>query len=132
MPIPCQIDPQYSVLHAKCVGVVTLEEILRHIADLAENNSGFNKLDLLLDISDLETIPDTTEIASIVNRIEDLRSEFSFGACAIVAGSDALFGIARMFTVLAEQQFRLARVFRDFLQAEFWLHSVNPGRPSPN
>lgn len=132
MPIPCQIDPQYSVLHAKCVGAVTLEEILRNIADLEKEITGFNKLDLLLDISDLGDIPETTEIASIVNRIEDLKRTFSFGTCAIVAGPDALYGVARMFTVLAEQQFDVTRVFRDFLQAEFWLHSMRPVPPSPN
>jgi hypothetical protein len=53
-----------------------------------------------------------------------LERKVKFGVCAIVAKSDLLYGIARMFAVVAGSQFELARVFREFLEAEFWLQSV--------
>lgn len=67
-----------------------------------------------------------------MNRIEGLRYRVRFGACALVAQSDLLYGIARMFSVLAETQFEQIRVFRDFLPAEFWIHSVREEPPKRN
>jgi hypothetical protein len=81
-------------------------------------------LDVLLDFSELKSIPDSNQLMEVVDRMRRVSGRVKFGACAIVANSDLLFGVARMYTVYAEPHFRIARVFRDFLQAEFWLKSV--------
>lgn len=65
MPVPCQIDPHYSVLHAKCLGEVTFQEILYNIDLLEQDPLCTGRLDVLLDVSDLETIPDKTQLASL-------------------------------------------------------------------
>ena len=44
-------------------------------------------------------------------------------ACAILACRDALFGMMRMFEVLAQDSFRVTRTFRTATEAEAWLVS---------
>jgi len=127
MPIPYQIDHKESLIRTKCVGKVSLEDVLGHFDDLERDPHCPRSLDVLLDFSDLETVPDTVQLMAVADRMRRLESRVRFGACAIVAKSDVIYGIARMYTVYAESQFRIARVFREFLQAEFWLQSVRNG-----
>ena len=50
-----------------------------------------------------------------------LRSRVRFGICAILVGSDAVFGTAMVFEVAAARNFRVTKVFRDAGEAEAWL-----------
>jgi hypothetical protein len=52
---------------------------------------------------------------------ERVRPRVEFGVCAIVARTDALFGMMRMFEVFAEGQFRKTQAFRTIGEAEVWL-----------
>ncbi len=53
--------------------------------------------------------------------IADVRGRVKFGACAIVAPRDAMFGMMRMFEVFAQKSFRATAVFRTLAEAEAWL-----------
>jgi len=44
-----------------------------------------------------------------------------FDACAIVASRNVLFGMMRMFQVLAQNSFTTTQVFRTAEDAEAWL-----------
>ncbi len=127
MPIPYQIDHTQSLIRTKCVGNINLQDVLGHFDELEKDPHCPPMLDVLLDFSDLESVPDTDQLMAVVDRMRRVGHRVKFGACAIVAKSDLLFGIARMYTVYAEPHFATARVFRDFLQAEFWLNSVRNG-----
>jgi hypothetical protein len=130
MPIPYQIDTTQSLIRTKCVGNVSLQEVLGHFDALEKDPDCPPMLDVLLDFSDLETVPETDQLMAVADRMRRASRRVKFGACAIVAKSDVIFGIARMYTVYAEPHFTTARVFRDFLQAEFWLNSVRNGEAS--
>ena len=127
MPIPYQIDRTQALIRTKCIGNVSLDEVLGHFDELEANPDCPPLLDVLLDFSDLETVPDSDQLVAVADRMRRVSRRVKFGACAIVAKSDLLFGIARMYAIHAEPHFRIARVFRDFLQAEFWLKSVKNG-----
>ena len=127
MPIPYQIDHKESLIRTKCVGKVSLEEVLGHFDELEKDPDCPRSLDVLLDFSELETVPNPVQLMAVADRMHRIKDRVKFGACAIVAKSDVIYGIARMYTVYAEPQFRIARVFREFLQAEFWLQSVRNG-----
>ena len=59
-----------------------------------------------------------------LKEIDRLRSRIEWGACAIVASRDVLFGMARMLQVFAESHFRTSSVFRDVAEAGRWLDSM--------
>jgi len=124
MPIPYQIDIETSVIRTKCVGAVSLEDVLGHFDKLETDPRCPRQLDVLLDFSELETVPEKDQLIAVADRIERLKGQVTFDVCAIVVKSDVIYGVARMFAVFAESQFRMTRVFREFLQAEFWLQSV--------
>jgi hypothetical protein len=53
--------------------------------------------------------------------LKKYRLTLPFNACAIVAGSDVLFGMMRMFEVFARDSFVITQVFRSTADAEVWL-----------
>jgi hypothetical protein len=76
-----------------------------------------------LDLSELDSLPDSRQISIVVNAVKRIRSEVRFGACAILAGRDAVVGMMRIFEVMAEECFRETCAFRHAIEAETWLVS---------
>jgi hypothetical protein len=74
----------------------------------------------------MRSLPETEHLKSAASEIDRLRPKVEWGACAIVASSDAQFGLSRMFQVFAEEYFSDSLVFREFEEAERWLASVRP------
>ena len=132
MPVTYVIEPSASIVRTRCVGRVRFDEVMRHFADLAADPDCPDTLDVLLDLSELTSLPETWQLRSVSSEMGLVSHRVRFGACAIVATSDAVFGIARMYEVLAEDHFRATRVFREMRPAEEWLAShrqVAGGRP---
>jgi hypothetical protein len=127
MPVVYEIDEAARLLRTRCVGLVTMEEVIGHFDALENDPTCPEHLDVLLNLDDMDTIPDSGNIAGVTKRISELRS-LRFRACAVVASRDAVFGMARMFEVLAESHFTATQVFRDTESAVEWLRSV--GQPS--
>lgn len=127
MPVAYQIDHTQSLIHTKCVGNINLEEVLGHFDELEQDPDCPPMLDVLLDFSEMQAIPDTDQLMAVADRMRHVAHRVRFGACAIIAKSDIIFGIARMYAVYAEPHFTTVRVFRDYIQAEFWLNSVRNG-----
>jgi hypothetical protein len=123
MPITYQIDKARKLVRTKCVGDVTFNEVMEHFQALCRDPDCPQRLDVLLDLSELNAIPDPQQIREVSNTIGDIRDRVEFNACAIVARSDVLFGMARMFASLAENQFHATNVFRTVDQGEMWLIS---------
>jgi hypothetical protein len=66
-------------------------------------------------------MPESRRFGAVKAELARIRQKVQFGACAIVASRDALFGMMRMFEVLAENYFCTTRVFRTIDEAEAWL-----------
>jgi len=121
MPVTYQIDHARRLIRTRCVGAVTLPEVLGHFHTLQNDPQCPEKLDVLLDLSEITSLPDSDQLRAVTHKIESVRPRVRFGACAIVAGEDPSFGIARTFAVFAEWQFRVKNVFRTHADAEQWL-----------
>ena len=52
-----------------------------------------------------------------------IKKKVRFNTCAVVATRDALFGMLRMFSVVAGPYFTAIHVFRGASEAEEWLAS---------
>jgi hypothetical protein len=121
MPVTYDIDPETGVVHTRCAGYVTFDEVLAHFRELENDESLPDRVDVLLDLTLAESAPDSQQIRSIAGEVERLRSKLSWGACAIVAPADVLYGMTRMFQVFAEDFFTTSSVFREREKADRWL-----------
>jgi len=121
MPITYEIDKARGVIRTRCVGHVVFAEVAEHFRTLFLDPACPERLDVLLDLSEMTSVPGVEQLKAVPGEIGRIRDRVRFEACAIVATSDLLFGLTRMFEVFAEEQFRTTCVFRDASEAEAWL-----------
>jgi hypothetical protein len=123
MPVTYTIDATKRLIRTRCVGDVTFDEVVAHFRTLLQDPDVPNYLDVLLDLSELATLPETRQLENVAREVQKTREKVRFGVCAIVAQRDALFGMMRMFEVIARKYFREIRAFREMGEAEAWLAS---------
>jgi hypothetical protein len=123
MPITYEIDRTRHLIRTTCYGVVRLPDVMAHFDALQKDPDRPDRLDVLLDLRDIETPPQAPQLQAVADRV-GLMEGLVFGACAIVANKEsAMFGMARMFEVLARAHFAAIKTFRDVPSAEEWLES---------
>ena len=123
MPVTYRIDRDSGLIRTRCVGVVTFAEVIDHFRALERDPACRDHLDVVLDLGDLSSIPTPDQLRAVSVEIAQIQPKIRFGACAIVAKTDVLFGMSRMFEALAEERFRAIRVSRTVDEAEAWLGS---------
>ncbi len=123
MPVTYEIDHTTGIIRTKCFGRVVLEDVLDHFRTLQCDPECPERLDVLLDLSASESAASSGQLRTVAHAIAAIRDRVTFDACAIVAPTDLLFGIARMFEVFAQEHFRATHVFRSARDAEAWLGS---------
>jgi hypothetical protein len=123
VPITYQIDDDKKTIRTKAVGHVTLQEVIDHFRTLEQDPRCPERTDVFLDLSEVDSLPETPQILTVVNELKRIRTKVRFDACAILASRNALFGMMRMFEALAEEFFRVTRTFRIVTDAEAWLVS---------
>jgi len=123
MPVTYTIDTQERVIRTRCIGSVTFAEVVEHFRALERDPECAGGLDVLLDLSEVNSLPDASQIRAVALELKKIEKNIKFGACAIVAARDALFGMLRMFEVMAQDYFRVIRVFRSTGEAQAWLVS---------
>jgi hypothetical protein len=102
---------------------MTLPDAIQHFRALGSDPAASGVLDVLIDISDLTTFPQSDQVQSVVYEIRDLLPKITWRHCAVVGPRDVTFGIGRMFEMLSERYFRSTMVFRQLDAAERWLAS---------
>ena len=123
MPVKYKIDKANRIIRTRCIGPVTIEEVVDHFRVLERDPDCPDRVDVLLDLSEEISIPEKANLQKIAEEIRRIRGRVQFGTCAIIVGTDALFGMLRMFEVFTEQYFRESFVFRTVDEAEVWLAS---------
>jgi hypothetical protein len=118
-----KIDAARRTVRTKCVGLVTLQEVIDHFRTLEQDPECPDILDVFLDLSEMDSLPASREISTVINEVKRIRGQVRFGACAILASRDALVGMMRVFETMAEECFRVTCTFRVASEAEAWLVS---------
>jgi hypothetical protein len=121
--ITYQIDLAKRTIRTKAVGYVTLREVIDHFRTLEQDPQCPERAHVFLDLSEVDSLPETPQISTVVRELKRIHAKRRFDACAILATNDALFGMMRMFEVRAENFFRVTRTFRIATEAEAWLVS---------
>lgn len=118
MPAIYEIDHKRRLVTSRLWGTVSDEEIHDHNTRL-RNDSQFDPS--YRQMVDLTGITEIKVATSTINETS-LDQFFNPGTRrAMVAASDATFGMARMFALRAEGLGQTIEVFRDWPQAEEWL-----------
>jgi hypothetical protein len=123
MPVAYIIDAKERVIRTRCIGNVTLDEVIDHFRALQREPNCPSQLDVLLDLTATNLLPESSQLERVGHEIGKLRAKIGFNHCAVIAPRDALFGMMRVFEVLAQPYFRATRVFREATEAETWLVS---------
>jgi hypothetical protein len=121
MPVTYRIDTERRRILTRCDGETTLPQVLAHFDELEADPDCPKDADVLLDLSTIETLPNVGQIRAAAERTGDASRRVRFGACAIVVGSEAWFGMARVFETFTERHFTRTSVFRSREAAEAWL-----------
>lgn len=121
MPISYQIIEEGELIRARVVGYVPWEEVTDCLQRLKAGLGRKAPLDVLLDLTHCASLPERTQLERLASDIKSLGSRRRVRHCAIIASQPALFGMARMFEVLAEDQFVATCVCRTAAEAEAWL-----------
>ena len=123
MPVTYVIDTEEKLIRTRCIGNVTLDEVISHFRTLERDPVCPDILDVFLDLSEITSLPLSGQISAVAVEISRIKKKVRFNACAVVATGDALFGMLRMFSVVAGSYFTTIRVFRVTSEAEEWLVS---------
>jgi hypothetical protein len=136
MPITFRINEEESLIRTAGFGYVTPAEVTAHFSELSRVWPRGMKLDVLLDLSGCTSLPEISQLRDVVAQIQVLGGRKRFGVCAIVASRELLYGLLRVFELLANQRFAAVRVFRSVPAAIVWLHdnrvsasAHDPARP---
>ena len=130
VPVIYTIDADKKTIRTRCVGFVTVDDVIGHFRTLADDPQCPEELDVFLDLSEMKSLPAADKLAMVVAEMKRVQSRVRFGACAIVAPTDAAYGMMRMYEVLAEKLFRVTHPFRTSAEAEEWLASQQRGTES--
>lgn len=123
MPVSYELDAKLACVHTRCVGDVTLDEIRAHFRSLERDASLPSPLHVLLDLTELTALPESGQLIAVADEVRRAEQQVRWGACAIAAREDVVFGVSRMLEVFVEGSFERTRVFRDLAAARAWLAS---------
>jgi len=126
MPVTYRIDTATRTIRTTCSLPLAFAEVIDHFRCLKEDPACSGPLNVLLDVSDADLLPQTSQLGAVSAAVSTVRRKVQFLACAIVATRDAMFGMMRMFEVLAGDYFTATRVFRKMDEAEAWLALQQP------
>jgi hypothetical protein len=117
-PASYTIDTDRRLMVSRIWGAATEDEIFDHGQRLRHDPQFRPDFRQLVDMSELTEI----RVGSGVIREASCDQFFSPGARrAVVANSDAAFGMARMYAIASEDAGQTIEVFRDMSAAEAWL-----------
>ena len=122
MPLKYKIFSDLKIVYVRGTGKVTADEIMTTGSKIFANSEWINGFNILLDYREISELGVKTEdIENIVD--QDKRNEYLFdkSKCAIVADSDLVFGLSRMWEAYSEDTKIKAMVFRNIEDSLRWL-----------
>jgi len=122
MAIKYEIIEDKRLVIAKGTGVVTGEDVIRHLGALAADERYVAPMKKLIDYTSIDDIRQSSEeIIILAEKKDSLKEKFAGERCAFVAPKDLFFGIARMFDAHIYNTDIKTQVFRRMEDALKWL-----------
>jgi hypothetical protein len=117
------VDPRTRTRTARYSGVITEEELLTTYATLVADPGYDPTFDDLVDLREVERLElSAAAIRQLATMFVPLDAVSGHTRTAIVAASDAVFGMSRMYEMLRGDEVpEEIRVFRSYEEATAWL-----------
>jgi hypothetical protein len=120
MPIHFHYDPEVGILFTRADGLLTFDEILRHLNEERDAKSIAHPEVFDATQAHTESTPD--QVRLVVQRMLDMHRKGAFGPTAVITNDDVVFGMARMLAILSELGGGPAiQAFRTFNEGLDWL-----------
>ena len=128
MPITYTLDRERRRMMTRAEGLLTRADLEHHLDVEAQDHAeGFAEL---FDATGATTDVTAEDIRGLVDRARQWQAAgVSVGPTAIVATTNVVYGMARMYAMLAEFLNAPVEVFREIGPAMEWLDHISP--PSP-
>ena len=121
MPMRYRVDEDLGIVITTAEGGVTGEDLQRHAQALAAD-PGVQGLDEMVDLSDRRHVDASAgAIRETARLLRERGLNKEGGKLALVAGSEAIFGMARLYAAHRDHPNIGIRVFRDRAEALEWL-----------
>ena len=65
MPVTYQIDSTRHVIQTVCSRPLTFEQVIDHFRELSEDPACSGRLDVLLDVTDVDLLPNSSQIGAV-------------------------------------------------------------------
>ena len=121
MPIEHRVDPETGFLLVRRWGLIDTYDEEAAFEERSKDSQVVQGLPVLIDCRDVDP-PDSKQVIQyLANRGSRIAAELDCGPIAIIAGSDAEYGMARMYIALAEMNHPNTMVFRNYDEGLKWL-----------
>lgn len=105
MPIAYTIDVPAALIVTRCVGAVTLSEVLEHFRELRQVWPPVDRLDVLLDLREMTSLPSLEELVAVAAEIDAQIGPHKFDRCAVVTNQEPLRESMRTFEAFTHRLF---------------------------
>lgn len=122
MPITYRIDPDQGLILTTATGVLTDDELLDHKRALAADpdfSPGMRQLSDVRGVERLDVTPQGVRLMVALDRHQ--ADQLGAWKLAIVTTADFVFGTARMYQTMTDEELKHVQVFRDMAEARSWL-----------
>ena len=127
MPCSYWIDPSRNTVFSRCWGIFTDEELIAHATTLRADARFAPSFRQIADFRGLEGLHVTAEAVTRIARDNPFPRD---ARRAVVVGSDAVYGMVRMFEVRMDADPAQFAIFRAIEPALEWI-GLDPGTPWP-
>ena len=122
MTIRYKIFPDLEILYIGGTGNVTTDEITTTGAKVFAESEWTNGFNILIDYREISKFEVKAEgVHKIINQDKANKHLFDQSKCAIVADSDLVYGLSRMWEILSEDSKIPTMIFRNIEDALQWL-----------
>lgn len=122
MPIRYKIIPDRKVTYIKAWGKIKIDEIIMAGARMFADTKWENGFNILFDYREItECDAGYKDVLKLVHQDKKHEMLFDKCKCAIVAKSDLVFGLTRMWDTLSDGSNLKKKIFREIHDAERWL-----------
>jgi len=124
LPIAFDLDHEARMIRTRCVGDVTFDEVVAHFQELAGLAPLPRGIDVVLDPTAMESLPEGGQMQGVAFTVDQTQVTDAWGAWAVIADRDALYGMIRILRVFVEAIVPDFGVFRSEDEALSWLEGV--------
>jgi hypothetical protein len=128
MPVLYEIDRARGLVRTTCAGFVTFEQVMAHFDALERDPRRRGVMDVVLDVRNVTSMPETSQLRQVAERMEAGHAALQYGRCAIVAVEPEHIGMAKLFAQFARNRFADSRVVPTMDDAERWLWDSAPSQ----